>query len=145
MFSLGRAVDPAGIFSGPVYAREYLRWAVDLNVAFEILFWRVKEKGKLRRLSQNGNGNGERVLQFDELEEVLEKFAHSRLRSMAHTHVNGRVSNFNFSVPFKRRELKDILESAVSTATAEGEKEGLWTQRPQPLSPSSTERLAELG
>lgn len=144
MFSLGRAVDPSGIFSGPLYAREYLRWAVDLNVAFEILFWRIKEKGKIRRPSQNGYGNGERVLQYNELDDVLETFADSKLRVLAHSHINGRVGNFNFSLPFKRKDLREILQMAVDTACTEGAKEGLWTTAPQPLSPSSKERLAEL-
>lgn len=144
-FRFGRAVDPAGPLSGPHYAREYLRWSVDLNIAFEMLFWRVKELGRTRELSHNGSGSGEPVLRADELTEVLQQFGGSKLRSMAHTHINGRVGNFDFSLPFKREQLKDVLETAVEMATTEGEKEGLWTQRPMPLSPSTSEKLVELG
>src|SRR5450432_1436047 len=35
------AVDPSGPLSGPHYISKYLRWATDLNILFEMLFWKV--------------------------------------------------------------------------------------------------------
>jgi len=129
LFSFGRAVDPTGPLTGPHYMREYLRWAADLNIAFEILFWKLKERGNRRLMSPTVSQSNQRVLKKAEVEDVLAQFQNSRLRTLAHTQINGSVNNFDLSLPFKRKDLSAILESAVDTATAEGEKEGFWSHR----------------
>jgi hypothetical protein len=142
LFSFGRAVDPTGPLTGPHYMREYLRWAADLNIAFEILFWKLKERGNGRHMSPTVNQSNQRVLKKAEVEEVLLQYRNSKLRTLAHTHINGSVNNFDLRLPFRRRDLREILESAVETATAEGEKEGFWSHRPSRS--LSSDRVAEL-
>jgi hypothetical protein len=142
LFSLGRAVDPTGPLTGPHYMREYLRWAADLNIAFEILFWKLKERGNGRQMSPTVNQSNQRVLKKAEVEDALTQFQNSRSRIVAHAHINGSVNNFDLSLPFKRKELQTILESAVDTVTAEGEKDGFWTHRPSRS--VSSDHVAEL-
>lgn len=142
LFALGRAVDPTGPLTGPYYMREYLRWAADLNIAFEILFWKLKERGNGRQMSPTVNQTNERVLKKAEVEEVLVQYQDSRLRTLAHTHINGSVNNFDLSLPFKRKELREVLESAMDTAMAEGEKEGFWIHKSSRS--VSSDRVAEL-
>jgi hypothetical protein len=142
LFAFGRAVDPTGPLTGPYYMREYLRWAADLNIVFEILFWKLKERGNGRQMSPTVNQTNERVLKKAEVEEVLLQYQNSRMRTLAHAHINGSVNNFDLSLPFKRKELREILESAMDTAVTEGEKEGFWSHKSSRS--VSSDRVAEL-
>jgi hypothetical protein len=126
--ALATAVDPTGPFSGPHYISKYLRWAADLNILFEMLFWKVMEQGEKVRPYKASNGNGQLMLKVDDLNDTLARFKVSKLRQNAHTYVNGRVDSFDLSLPFKRAELRDILVMAVETVTRGDGKEDAWSR-----------------
>jgi len=93
-------------------------------------------------MSPTVNQSNQRVLKKAAVEEVLLQYRNSKLQTLAHTHIYGSVNNFDLRLPFRRRDLREILESAVETATAEGEKEGFWSHRPSRS--LSSDRVAEL-
>lgn len=73
---------------------------------------------------------------------MLSQLQNSRARTLAHTHINSSVNNFDLGLPFKSKGLRAILESAVDATTAEGANEGFWSHR---LSrPVSLDQVAEL-
>jgi hypothetical protein len=143
--ALTTAVDPTGPLSGPHYIGKYLRWAVDLNILFEMLFWKVMEQGEKVRPYKASHGNGQLMLKVDDLDETLAGFKVSKLRLKAHAYINGRVDGFNLSLPFKRVELKDILVMAVETVTGGDGKEDAWSRIQQLFSNTvSPEEACEL-
>ncbi|KAH8669674.1 hypothetical protein BGZ60DRAFT_528146 [Tricladium varicosporioides] len=138
--SFGKLVDTVGPLNGPHYIRVYLRWAADINMLFEILFWMLKEP----RPSQNARfrgGAARMALTPEELASVMKQFGNSRMRSIAHTHISGRVGNFDLSMPFRRQELREVLHMAVYTGRAEGIREGFpIRQRAPSISSSDSEK-----
>jgi hypothetical protein len=143
--ALTTVVDPSGPLSGPHYINKYLRWAADLNILFELLFWKVMEQGEKIRISRGSYGRGQPMLRVEDVEETLGWFRSSTLRAKAHSYINGRVDGFDLGLPFKRVELRNILAMAVETVTGGDGKEDAWS-RVQQLFPHSVkaEELSEL-
>jgi hypothetical protein len=143
--ALTTVVDPTGPLSGPHYISKYLRWAVDLNILFEMLFWKVMEQGEKARPYKASHGSSQLMLKVDDLNETLTRFKVSKLRLKAHAYINGRVDSFDLSLPFKRAELTDILVLAVETVTGGDGKEDAWSRIQQLFSNSITpEEASEL-
>jgi hypothetical protein len=143
--ALTTVMDPTGPFSGPHYISKYLRWAVDLNLLFEMLFWKVTEQGEEDRPYKASHGSGPLMLRIDDLIDILTRFKFSKLRQKAHSYISGEVRNFNLSLPFKRVQLKEILAGAVETVTGGDGKEDAWVRTWQLFSQTITpEEAAEL-
>ena len=130
---LAKALDPTGPLTGPYYTREYLRWAADLNIMFEILFWKHKELAEASLAGQNGQrlNRGQRMLQVADLDQSLGLYEKSDVRVKAHSLINGQVNNLDLGLPFKPKELAKILSTAVDFVTGEGKKAGFWSRTPQ--------------
>jgi len=130
---MAKALDPTGPLTGPYYTREYLRWAADLNIVFEILFWKHKELAEESLSRQNGHRlkRGERTLQVDDLDQSLKLYEKSDIRFKAHSLINGQVNNLDLSLPFKPKELAKVLSTAVDFVTGEGKRAGFWSRTSQ--------------
>jgi hypothetical protein len=143
--TLTTVMDPTGPLSGPHYISKYLRWAADLNILFEMLFWKVAERGEENQSYKASHGSGAPMLRVDDLNDTLARFKLSKLRLKAHAYISGQVNNFNLSLPFKRAELKEILAGAVETVTGGDGKEDAWVRMKQLFSQTVTpEEAAEL-
>jgi hypothetical protein len=109
---VARALDPTGPLTGPYYTHEYLWWAADLNIMFEILFWKRKELAEASLAGQNGQrlDRGERTLQVVDLDKSLGLYEKSDVGVKAHSLINGQVNNLDLSLPFKPKELAKVFK-----------------------------------
>lgn len=142
--ALTTVMDPTGPLSGPYYISKYLRWAVDLNILFEMLFWKVTEQGESTR-HKASQGSNQLMLKVDDLNKTLARFKFSKLRLKAHAYISGQIHNFNLSLPFKRVQLREILAGAVETVTVGDGIEDAWSRIQQLFSQTVTpEEACEL-